>query len=54
MCDEQEDFLNSYRVKNVNHLIVASLNINSIRYKFDQLKFLIKDNIDILVLQETR
>jgi len=54
MCDEQEDFLNSYRVKNVNHLIVASLNINSIRYKFDQLKFLIKDNIDILVLQETK
>ena len=41
-------------MKNVNHLIVATLNINSIRYKFDQLKFLIQDKIDILVLQETK
>ena len=41
-------------MKNVNHLIVATLNINSIRYKFDQLKFLIQDKIDILILQETK
>ena len=41
-------------MKNVNHLIVATLNINSIRYKFDRLKFLIQDKIDILILQETK
>ena len=46
--------MQSYKVKNVDHLIVATLNINSIRYKFDQLKFLIQDKIDILVLQETK
>ena len=41
-------------MKNVNHLTIASLNINSIRYKFDQLKVIIQDNIDILIVQETK
>ena len=42
------------RINNVDRLIIANLNINSIRNKFDQLKLLIKDNIDILVVTETK
>ena len=49
-----ENFLKSYKVKNVDHLTIASLNINSIQYKFDQLKVIIQDNIDILIIQETK
>ena len=30
------------------------MNINSIRYKIDQLKVIIQDNIDILIIQETK
>ena len=35
-------------------MTIASLNINSIRYKIDQLKVIIEDNIDILIIQETK
>ena len=35
-------------------MVIASLNINSIRYKFEQLKFLIEDKVDILIIQETK
>ena len=38
----------------MGNLILANLNINSIRNKFDLLKDLIKDNIDILILTETK
>ena len=37
-----------------NNLIIAHLNINSIRNKFDLLKELISNNIDILVISETK
>ena len=46
--------LRSYRVRNVGKLIFATLNINSIRYKFDELKSLIIGNIDVLVVTETK
>ena len=46
--------LRSYRVKNVGKLIFATLNINSIRNKFDELKSLIIGNIDVLVVTETK
>ena len=46
--------LRKIRINNVDRLIIANLNINSIRNKFDQLKLLIKDNIDILVVTETK
>ena len=42
------------RLKNLNRIIIATLNINSIRNKFDQLILSIKDNIDVLVLTETK
>ena len=46
--------LRKIRINNIDRLIIANLNINSIRNKFDQLKLLIKDNIDILVITETK
>ena len=46
--------LKSLRLKNANKVIIAHLNINSIRQKFDQLSFIIKDNVDILVVGETK
>ena len=47
-------FFKAYKVKNIDHLTIGSLNINSIRYKLDQLKVIIEDNIDILIIQETK
>ena len=40
-------------MKNANQLILAQLNINSLRNKFDALTLLIKDKVDILVITET-
>ena len=37
-----------------NKLIIGNLNINSLRNKFDQLKEFIQENIDILVITETK
>ena len=46
--------LKNPKIKNTNRLIVGQLNINSIVGKFDHLKVLIVNNIDILVLTETK
>ena len=51
---EFHTFLRNIRIKNVNRVIVATLNINSIRNKFDQLKLSIMGNVDILVITETK
>ena len=42
------------RRKNPNMLIIGSININFLAEKFESLKNLIKDKLDILVLQETK
>ena len=42
------------KLKNTNRLILGHLNINSIVGKFDHSKVLIENNIDILVLTETK
>ena len=47
------EILKNLKLKNVNRLVVGQLNINSISGKFDLLKEVIKDNIDILVITET-
>ena len=46
--------LNLIHIRNKNRLILAHLNINSLRNKFDALKLLIKDKIDILVVTENQ
>ena len=42
------------RLKNQKNVIIGNLNINSISRKFDQLKCLISNHVDILVLTETK
>ena len=46
--------LNNMRLKNLNKLIIGHLNINSIRRKFEALKAFVKNNLDILVVSETK
>ena len=45
--------LKNLRVKEHNGIIIAYLNINSIRNKFDFLKVIISNNIDRLTIAET-
>ena len=42
------------RPKNVNKLIIAHLNINSLRNKFEFLISQIKDNVNVLMISETK
>ena len=46
--------LRNFKIKNFNRLVIAHLNINSIRNKFESLTNIIQGNIDILVLTETK
>ena len=46
--------INNLRLKNPNRLICAPLNINSVRNKFDLLSDIVKNNIDILMISETK
>ena len=46
--------LNNLRRDNLNEIIFAYLNINSIKNKFDQLADLIKGKIDVLMLSESK
>ena len=46
--------LKKVRLKNPKNIIIGSLNIHSIPGKFDQLKCLISNHVDILVLTETK
>ena len=48
------DLIKEYRIKNANKVILAHLNINSIRNKFSCLKELVSDDIDVLVIEETK
>ena len=48
------DTLKEVRIKNVNNIIIGTLNINSIAPKLDQLSEIIGKNIDILTVQETK
>ena len=49
----QSDALTEIRITNPKQLIIAHLNINLLRNKCDQLKILVQDKIDILVVTET-
>ena len=46
--------LKKIRLKDPKNVIIGNLNINSISGKFDQLKCLISNHVDILVLTETK
>ena len=49
-----DSILRKIRLKNVNRVIVGTLNINSLAPKFELLKEIIGKNIDILTIQETK
>ena len=46
--------LRDIKMSNVNRLIIGQLNINSLRNKFEALKYVIKDNIDIFIITESK
>ena len=48
------DILKFIREDNLNKLIIAQLDINSIRKKFDFLVDKIKGNVDIMMISETK
>ena len=45
--------LENIRKNNSKKIIIAHLNINSVRNKFDFLADIVKDNIDILMISES-
>ena len=47
-------FYKSWNMVTPNKIIIGHLNINSIRYKFEFLKKLIGNNIDIFLISETK
>ena len=51
---DPKKILKNMRLKNVNRLICALLNINSLRNKFDLLINIINNNTDILMISETK
>ena len=56
-CDTNEDThicLRNLQLKHSDRLLIGHLNENSRRYKFQTLKFVIKENFDILVVTETK
>ena len=42
------------RLSNVDRLIIGHLNINSLRNKFEMLREIIQDKLDILLISETK
>ena len=50
--NDPKEILKNLRLKNVNRLICAQLNINSIRNKFDSLVDIVNNNSDILMISE--
>ena len=56
ICDDvvENPDLRALRKKNLCKLIIAHLNVNSLRNKLEFLKEQIQDNIDILMISETK
>ena len=52
--DEPLKLLKELKIKNHNRLVIGSLNVNSLSGKFDQLRYIIGDKIDALIIQETK
>ena len=46
--------LKGIRVSNINRLIIGQLNINFLKNKFEALKSIIKGNLDILIITESK
>ena len=48
------NILKNIKIKNLNRLVIGHLNINSLRNKFESLKCIMKGNLDILVITESK
>ena len=48
------DGLKCLRIRSHSNIIISYLNINSIRNKFDDIKLIIDENVDILCITETK
>ena len=48
------EVLKSLKLKNTNKIIIGHLNINSIRNKFESRKYIINNNVDMLLISETK
>ena len=46
--------LNELRVKNMHRIIIGHININSLRYKFNDFDILSNKNLDIILISETK
>ena len=46
--------IQNIRSKKPNRLIIAQLNINSLRYRFDSVVEILDSNVDILLISETK
>ena len=46
--------LKSIRISIINQLIIGQLNINSLRNKFEALKYIVSGDLDILVVTESK
>ena len=42
------------KIKNINRIMIGTLNINSLSTKFEQLNLLIANYLDVLVIEETK
>ena len=52
--DNPHAFLKSLKISNPTRLTIGHLNINSVRNKFEELKWLIIGNLDIFVITESK
>ena len=52
--EDTMNILREIRIKNVDRVIIGTLNINSLSSKFEQLKWIMGNYIDVLVIQETK
>ena len=52
--NKSEISLKELKIKNINGIIFRHININSLRNKFEQLREFCKDNLDILLMIETK
>ena len=52
--ENAHEILLNLRKKNVNRVIIGTLNINTVKNKLDQLQVIIGNSVDILTIQETK
>ena len=52
--DSADKILHHLKLKHVNRLLIGHLNIISLDNKFDSLKLLVKNSLDVFIISETK